>query len=210
METWLKDTSGFVRHTKLEGKKCRTKKEIDELVHVLEAFKLNNIPIQSERISKTSLLASQLQNTDARNRAANLINRQDNIIRRLDSLSEHLQLKAQRLNGKQENGVIEVSKDIVVYFCSFFHFMYQNFESPNLWNIYSVHFLLVPPTNPSHLTQPTHPISTNQSIPPYPIITYTILTQLILGHRIFLVTIPFLKRFLGQPHFQVLSETEAC
>jgi len=111
VETWLKDTSGFVRHTKLEGKKCRTKKEIDELVHVLEAFKLNNIPIQSERISKTSLLASQLQNTDARNRAANLINRQDNIIRRLDSLSEHLQLKAQRLNGKQENGVIEVASE---------------------------------------------------------------------------------------------------
>ena len=150
VETWLKDTSGFVRHTKLEGKQCRTKKEIDELVHILEAFRLNNIPIQSERISKTNLLASKLQNTDAKSRAANLISRQDNVIRKLDSLSEHLQVKAQRLIGKQENGVIEVNKDVVFEFCSFFHFMYQNFESSNLWSSYSVHSLLLPqPTQPN-------------------------------------------------------------
>ena len=109
METWLKDTSLFVKHTKLEGKKCRSRKDVDDLVNVLEAFRVNNVPIQSERIAQTNSLASKLQNIDAKNRTTNLIHRQDIIIKKLGSLSDHLQAKALRITGQQENGTLDVS-----------------------------------------------------------------------------------------------------
>ena len=113
METWLKDTSNFVKHTKLESKKCRTQKEVDDLVNVLEAFRLSNVPIQCERISKTSLLASKLQNADAKNRTTNLIHRQDNVIKKLGHLAEYLRARSVRITGNQENGAVDVSRYLV-------------------------------------------------------------------------------------------------
>ena len=79
----------------------------------LEAFRLNNVPIQCERISKTSLLASKLQNTDAKNRTTNLIHRQDNVIKKLGNLAEYLRVRSVRIAGKQENGDADVSRDLI-------------------------------------------------------------------------------------------------
>ena len=80
-----------------------------QLVENLETFRRSNVQIQDERLSSINLLASTLQNLDAKNRATDLINKQEKIVKRIISLVESLQLKAVKMDELKSNGSHNVS-----------------------------------------------------------------------------------------------------
>ena len=73
---------------------------------------MNNVSDQCERISKISLLAAKLQNSDAKSRTSHLIHRQESAIKKLGALTENLQEKAVRITEAQPNGADDVSKNL--------------------------------------------------------------------------------------------------
>ncbi len=98
-----------MKNNRIEAKKCRTKKDVENILGLLAAFMQNNIAQQEERVAKLSRLAAVLQNTDAKKRAGDLIFKQERINQKLNRLGESLEVKAAKITGMLQNGTHEVS-----------------------------------------------------------------------------------------------------